>query len=346
MIKTSLFSALLFLASYLAIETLFATQPRTPQSDYIGVLSRTGSANVLYRVRVDDGETQLMAEFSGIADASGVWWSPDGRYLATAAYENHNIKRLFYVDMHGDITPLADFGWHTPTLSPDHQQMAILTFGAGGSGSDLAVMDIDGENRVQFQFAAIGNPQWSPDGEWIAFTDGPIYRVRPDGTDFEAITQPTLSALGLEWSPDGDWITFSGVTPNGDIATADVFIIRPDGSDLTQITDDLPNALDVAWSPNGANITFTAGEYGHQSIYRHNLADGSTIRLIDNRDRVSSPQWSPDGRRIAFRAYDTRSGCPFCFDAVYVMNADGSNLHQLTRNIAVSGFAWSPIVTP
>ena len=59
--------------------------------------------------------------------------------------------------------------------------------------------------------------------------------------------------------------------------------------------------------------------------------------------RVDDPQWSPDGTRLLFTvtAFDlpkAKSNAD-----IYVVDADGSNLHQLTRNEGYDGNArWSP----
>ena len=66
-------------------------------------------------------------------------------------------------------------------------------------------------------------------------------------------------------------------------------------------------------------------------------APAPAIRLSYNDAIDSSPDWSPDGRRIAF--HSTRDG-PF---EVYVMNADGSGVSRLTHNDAFDDLpAWSP----
>ena len=57
-------------------------------------------------------------------------------------------------------------------------------------------------------------PTWSPRGAWIAFTsrrdgDYEIYRIRPDGTDLERLTQSPGNDAHPSFSPDGEWIAFA-----------------------------------------------------------------------------------------------------------------------------------------
>ena len=70
-------------------------------------------------------------------------------------------------------------------------------------------------------------------------------------------------------------------------------------------------------------------------------SDGSDARRLTSTPDPSDselPDWSPDGQRIAF---DTRT--EFEAAQIYVMNADGSGLTQLTRGPGVQRAAgWSP----
>lgn len=56
------------------------------------------------------------------------------------------------------------------------------------------------------------------------------------------------------------------------------------------------------------------------------------------RDNAYSPVWNPDGTKIAYVRADTEKS------DVWVMESDGSNKTQLTKNddITVSGVEWSP----
>jgi Tol biopolymer transport system component len=62
-----------------------------------------------------------------------------------------------------------------------------------------------------------------------------------------------------------------------------------------------------------------------------------TSRNLTNTGSDYGPAWSPDGKKVAFGS--NRSG----HSDLYVMNADGSGVTQLTADTATEGRpAWSP----
>ena len=69
------------------------------------------------------------------------------------------------------------------------------------------------------------------------------------------------------------------------------------------------------------------------------VATGAVTTLFDSSPTSydSAPAWSPDGRQIAFESN---------LDGdmeIYVMNADGTNVRQITHNtLWDEGPAWSP----
>ena len=69
-------------------------------------------------------------------------------------------------------------------------------------------------------------------------------------------------------------------------------------------------------------------------------------RLTSDRLATSDPAWSPDGRRIAFtRNQDEGESTTFTSDEVFVMDADGGDVRQLTpEEIGLSSGqpTWSP----
>jgi Tol biopolymer transport system component len=75
-------------------------------------------------------------------------------------------------------------------------------------------------------------------------------------------------------------------------------------------------------------------------------SDGTEVRRVTRQLPTTDAAWSPDGQRIAFtRNEDTGEYTTFTHDDVFVMNADGSDVHQLTPDKdgrSLSQPAWAP----
>ena len=166
----------------------------------------------------------------------------------------------------------------------------------------------------------------------IIFTANPtgtsqLYAINPDGTDMVQITNlPPTTGEGLQpiFSPDGQRILFT-YAPGS--AAPNLYVINADGTGLTQLTDD---GLSTAgrWSPDGTRIVFArTSTLTGANVVTTMQADGTgektalTSILWDS----YAPVYTPDGRHIV--NYSEQGGL---LEAVWIMDADGSNKKRLT----------------
>lgn len=84
------------------------------------------------------------------------------------------------------------------------------------------------ETKITDDATFAGDPDWSPDGEWIVYSTYPLndfnhvakvsnlYRIHPDGSGMEQLTDydiDQLRATQPRYTPDGKWIVFTAVIP-------------------------------------------------------------------------------------------------------------------------------------
>ena len=92
--------------------------------------------------------------------------------------------------------------------------------------------------------------------------------------------------------------------------------------------------MNVDVAPDGTRVAFDMlGD-----IYVMPIAGGTPTRIAEGLSYEQQPRWSPDGTRIAFVS-DRGGG-----DNVWIMNADGSNKKQLTKEDfrLLNQPRWSP----
>jgi eukaryotic-like serine/threonine-protein kinase len=123
------------------------------------------------------------------------------------------------------------------------------------------------------------------------------------------------------------------------VAVALVLLLRPAKREpaYEQITDFTDSAVSPAVSPDGRMLAFIRGEYtfgGPGQIYVKLLPSGEPVQLThDDLDKRGSPQFSPDGTRIAYAAQKRGSGWN-----TWVVPVLGGQPRLLLSN--ASGLTW------
>jgi Tol biopolymer transport system component len=228
-----------------------------------------------------------------------------------------------------------------PDISPNGQSIVFTSSQTGNN--DIFVRDQWGgitnltNNPSSDEWA-----RWSPNGKEIVFDsnrDRGVFEIyvmnaTGSGTPRQLTSTPVLSRYP-SWSPNGKEIVFRrGI---------DIYLTNADGRGvLEQLTNEVaPSFAQMpVFSPDSRYIAFMSFREGYCSVFRMN-ADGSDPVNLTPRDPSvpaaiwcsRAPAWSADGQEIFFMS--SRLGG---VNQVFVMNADGTNLRQLT-DAGLSGSA-------
>ncbi len=294
----------------------------------------------------------LIAYWSGVL--SGVpkkvdtraTFSPDGSQIAFTSRRKGN-EDIFVMNADGTnlrqltSNPLAllspginNFSDYAPAWSPDGKHIAFTTARNNTEITsvdwNIYIMNADGSNPHRFMSRAV-EPAWSPDGKWIAYASAgrfsDIYAAPAEtGSGGLEVTQFGNAAVASpDWSPDGKRIVFAKADYGQDVS--EICVVGADGSGLTQLTTLDAQSAEPAWSPDGQKIVFQSNPRGSTNIFVIN-SDGTGLAQLTNYEGDNtSPDWSPDGRRIVFSS--SRQGVDQVL--LFVMDADGSNVVQLTK---------------
>jgi Tol biopolymer transport system component len=182
----------------------------------------------------------------------------------------------------------------------------------------------------------------------IAFIMGPdVFTMRPDGSDVKQLTSfaSNEATFGLGWSPDGTQLVFARAL--ADLSASQIWIMNADGSNQHQLLHD-PSGFDDQpnFSPDGSQVVFQRCRFPNLSpcaVFRIQ-ADGTGLAALThysaNTDELDlTPAYSPDGKTITFFGA-SRDGL---IAAIYVMNADGSNIRSITPPVLEAFIPdWSP----
>ncbi|MBL0741362.1 PD40 domain-containing protein [Chryseolinea lacunae] len=199
----------------------------------------------------------------------------------------------------------------------------------------------DGTNKRRALPAMLETPVWSRDGKWIAFGfSGGIYKMPFDGAEFDTTNIILLTKSGRNffpaWSPDDSFIAFDNtdcgsattpVPPN----SCGTLVVNNNGDDLKYYgLGRMPY-----WGLDNKAV-FTGG-------VKYDTGTGEATTFFDpNANKVvfdGPPQFSPDGKTIAFVGHYTNT--PTAFSMLFRMEADGSKLKTITDE-HITHFSWSP----
>lgn len=185
-----------------------------------------------------------------------------------------------------------------------------------------------------------GNPLWSPDGKWIAYSGRLGSRrglmvARPDGTDKRFLTamestnspMPTTGKT-IAWSPDSRQIAYISAQPGPETADA---------------TGDPVVITRYLYKPNAGEGNSHFNDNKRLHIFAIDVASGQSRQLTTGTHQEHSIDWSPDGKEIVFISNrEEHEDLFFNYDMFALSLADGAIRRITATESAEYRPHWSP----
>ncbi len=280
---------------------------------------------------------RLIAILLGVASASWLLTGaaappgggvPAGKVFYTwhTAMRESGWKDLGFWSMNADgsgkqllpATPgLSDYTQLSHLFHQGHQWFleARLSPLPGNGWALFAVRDDDDPAYSVYLTDVLGDCRWAKDDSFISIAAIP-YITYPNGSSsYDPNALDRIYAAEITFDPN-----------TGLPALTTPFVVVAEGEQLGY-----PDIFSHDWSPAGDEVVYELRPNpGPTSSKIADLVTGTTRLLAAN---GSSPFWSPNGTRIAYKLFN---------DGIYVSNPDGSARLKITNNGNDDTAGWSP----
>jgi TolB protein len=286
-------------------------------------------------------------------------WSSNGQAVVFYSYrQSDESAQVYEARLDGSLTELSQpiranilDWWKGTALTGTPGETAVKWLRPDGTSSSLEVCpQVSDTMRGASTRSKAGTLFFSvrcARGEWR------LYLANEDGTTVRELLDPPLSAgdgsmVDQAWSPDDNYIAFNISSSSGDVemfildvaATLSDPTLEPVWFNLGEIFSSYDS---LSWQPviteetlaerppqsyDGLIAFTSAVEDGNLDIYTMHPNGSGLTNLTKDPAHDVDPYWSPDGKRIAFLS--DRAG----YMQVFTMNADGSDVFQVTRREA------------
>lgn len=245
-------------------------------------------------------------------------------------------------------------------VSPDGKKIAFTMYSGPSSAYDVYTVNINGTNLEKLD-ALEGQdrfPSWSPDGSKIFFwVEGPnppaLYSQSPipNAPDLRLIREFLLTQQRFIIDPSGAVsVSVTGkiayvCNRNRDVNLAGLYTIDMDGENLTLIVPftDGRDFESPVFYPNGQKIAYLSVLRDSMRTYQkidimQVDVDGKNNLLLASLPANGSKEWADNGKSNSVYLTCSPDGSKFLVNVpegdfvshIYLLNADGSNLTQVT----------------
>jgi tricorn protease len=315
----------------------------------------------LFSIATDRGDVRRLTHTPGAREVQPSW-SPDGKRIAFVGDKSGREEVWVCDERGGQLKQISDGDSQKGQLrfSPDSKSLLY-------TGSDKKLSRYDFETNkttviatggtVGFGGSAIMDPQWSPDGKWVAFTKAGqnllphVYVVPAEGGQEQRITDADVySDSAAQWTPDGKRIVYQAGEDIGNIgqagrSTAQLYSLSllPEEKDPADKSIDSEEQAAAAererprrgrGRPGDGDGEAPAGGAGKPPEKVEVKIEFTKIgrrarQLTRSGDAISGLAVTPDSRAVVFVTTGIEGGRPV--QSIWSVQMDGDRLTRVTQ---------------
>lgn len=246
---------------------------------------------------------------------------------------------------------------------------AVAVSLVGAAAQELKPMTPDDVMSLR----SVSDPQISPDGKWVAYVvsavdmkenaaNADIWVVSTaDGAQPYRLTSSKKSDNEPRWSPDGKRLAFVSAREE----KPQIFLISPFGGEAERLTESKSGAQSPQWSPDGKRIAYLAEQepteeeekkqkekddvqlvdqdFKYRRLWVIDVDSKKADEIVSEPLQVADPQWSPDGRQIAYSSTPTPKADDGSVSDVWVVEVETKTRRKLIENEGGDNAPrWSP----
>ncbi|MCI0487280.1 MAG: S9 family peptidase [Blastocatellia bacterium] len=218
----------------------------------------------------------------------------------------------------------------------------------------------------------VSDARISPDGKWIAYvvttvdmkendSDSDLWLVSTAGGQPLRLTTSSKNDNQPRWSPDGRLLAFISSRE----AKPQIFLISPFGGEAERLTESKSGVQSFEWSPDSRRIAYVAGQemtpaeekkqkekddpqvvdkdFKFSRIWLIDVETKKASELVKGDYVARDPQWSPDGRRIAYTTTPTPKADDGSLSDIWIIDVESGKQRKLIENEGPDNSPrWSP----
>jgi tricorn protease len=258
-------------------------------------------------------------KFTQLTDFDGLdsWpmWSNDGGIYFVSDRDGNGLTNIWRASENGGkaerVTAFKSGDVRFPSISSDgkvivfEHDFGIWKFDTGSTKVTPIHLDINAETEenateTRAFTSEADDYDLAPNSRRIVVSvHGELFTVPVEEGDIKQITNSSARDRSVNYSPDGKWLAFISDRSGRE----ELYVVAVDGAGEAQKLTDI-DALKFGynWSPDSKEIAFTSSD---SKLRKISVANKQIAEIDSSRyGNVSTPEWSPDGKWLAYSKQD------------------------------------------